>query len=105
MALALASDRFILTAPSGYLGAVAGLLSTQKYFQSPTFKTLRGIAAPKFDFSNGDLKTLLTAGLLPIDTLPRKGVAVVKGIATSQYQINVQRTADPGAIMVHQISR
>lgn len=104
MALALTSDRFVLTAPSGYVGAVAGLLSAQKYFQSPTFKTLRGIAAPNFDFSDGDLKTLLTAGLLPIDTLPRKGVAVVKGIATSQYQINVQRTADRAVRTVQNIA-
>lgn len=104
MALALTSDRFVLTAPSGYVGAVAGLLSSQKYFQSPTFKTLRGIAAPNFDFSDGDLKTLLTAGLLPIDTLPRKGVAVVKGIATSQYQINVQRTADRAVRTVQNIA-
>ncbi|MEM6621902.1 MAG: phage tail sheath subtilisin-like domain-containing protein [Pseudomonadota bacterium] len=104
MAAALTSDRFVLTAPSGYVGAVAGLLSKQSYFQSPTFKTLRGIAAPNYDFSDGDLRALLNAGLLPIDTLPRKGVAVVKGIATSQYQINVQRTADRAVRTVQNIA-
>lgn len=104
MALALSSDRFVLTAPSGYVGAVAGLLSKLKYFESPTFKTLRGIAAPNFDFTEGDLKALLTGGILPIDTLPRKGVAVVKGIATSQYQINVQRTADRSVRTVQNIA-
>ncbi len=94
MALTLTSDRFVLVAPSGYVGAVAGLLSKLDYFRSPTFKTLRGIPALNFDFTDGDLKALLTAGLLPVDNLARKGVAVVKGIATSQYQVNVQRTAD-----------
>lgn len=104
MAAALTSDRFVLTAPSGYVGAVAGLLSKLRFFQSPTFKTLRGIAAPNYDFSDGDLRALLNAGLLPIDTLPRKGVAVVKGIATSQYQINVQRTADRAVRTVQNIA-
>ena len=104
MALALTSDRFVLTAPHGYVGAVAGLLSKLKYFQSPTFKTLRGITAPNFDFSDGDLRALLNAGILPIDTLPRKGVAVVKGIATSQYQVNVQRTADRAVRTVQNIA-
>ncbi len=94
MAAVLTSDRFVLVAPSGYVGAVAGLLSKLDYYRSPTFKTLRGIAALNFDFTDGDLKALLTAGLLPVDNIARKGVAVVKGIATSQYQINVQRTAD-----------
>ena len=104
MAAALTSDRFVLMAPSGYVGAVAGLLSKLRYFQSPTFKTLRGIAAPNYDFSDGDLRALLNAGLLPIDTLPRKGVAVVKGIATSQYQVNVQRTADRAVRTVQNIA-
>lgn len=104
MAAALTSDRFILTAPSGYAGAVAGLLSKLRYFESPTFKTLRGIAAPNYDFSDGDLKALLTAGLMPVDTVPRKGVAVVRGIATSQYQVNVQRTADRAVRTVQNIA-
>ena len=34
------SDHFILTAPTGMEGAMAGLLGLQDYFQSPTFKTV-----------------------------------------------------------------
>ncbi|MBK5926164.1 hypothetical protein [Rhodobaculum claviforme] len=104
MAAALTSDRFVLAAPSGHVGAVAGLLSALPYFHSPTFKTLRGIAEPNFAFSDGDLRALLTAGLLPVGSVPRKGVAVVKGIATSQFQINVQRTADRAVRKVQNIA-
>lgn len=104
MAATLTSDRFILCAPHGTVGAVAGLVSGLSYFQSPTYKTLRGIAAPNFDFTDGDLRALLTAGILPVDRLPGKGVAVIKGIATSQYQINVQRTADRAVRLVQNIA-
>lgn len=104
MASVLTSDRFVLTAPHGTVGAVAGLVSGQQYFRSPTYKTLRGIAAPSFDFTDGDLRALLRAGLLPVDKLPRKGVAVIKGIATSQEQINVQRTADRAVRTVQNIA-
>ncbi|WP_342078163.1 phage tail sheath subtilisin-like domain-containing protein [Yoonia sp. SS1-5] len=104
MAGVLTSDRFVLTAPFGTVGAVAGLVSGQQYFRSPTYKTLRGIVAPNFDFTDGDLRALLRAGLLPVDKLPRKGVAVIKGIATSQEQINVQRTADRAVRTVQNIA-
>lgn len=104
MASVLTSDRFVLTAPHGTVGAVAGLISGQQYFRSPTYKTLRGIVAPNFDFTDGDLRALLRAGLLPVDKLPRKGVAVIKGIATSQEQVNVQRTADRAVRTVQNIA-
>lgn len=104
MAGVLTSDRFVLSAPHGTVGAVAGLVSGQQYFRAPTYKTLRGIAAPNFDFTDGDLRALLRAGLLPVDTLPRKGVAVIKGITTSQEQINVQRTADRAVRTVQNIA-
>ncbi len=104
MAGVLTSDRFVLSAPHGTVGAVAGLVSGQQYFRSPTYKTLRGIVAPNFDFTDGDLRALLRAGLLPVDTLPRKGVAVIKGITTSQEQINVQRTADRAVRTVQNIA-
>jgi len=104
MAGVLTSDRFVLSAPHGTVGAVAGLVSGLQYFRAPTYKTLRGIVAPNFDFTDGDLRALLTAGLLPVDTLPRKGVAVIKGIATSQEQINVQRTADRAVRTVQNIA-
>lgn len=104
MAGVLTSDRFVLTAPHGTVGAVAGLISGLQYFRAPTYKTLRGIAEPNFDFTDGDLRALLRAGILPVDKLPRKGVAVIKGIATSQYQINVQRTADRAVRTVQNIA-
>lgn len=104
MAGVLTSDRFVLSAPHGTVGAVAGLVSGQQYFRAPTYKSLRGIIAPNFDFTDGDLRALLRAGLLPVDTLPRKGVAVIKGITTSQEQINVQRTADRAVRTVQNIA-
>jgi len=41
--LTLNSDRFILVAPHGYTGAVAGLVGNLPVHQSPTFKNVSGI--------------------------------------------------------------
>jgi hypothetical protein len=45
MAPALLSDRFVLLAPHGVVGAVAGRIGSLGYFESPTFKTISGIGS------------------------------------------------------------
>ncbi len=105
MAATLTSDRFVLVAPQGYLGAVAGLVGGLEYFQSPTFKTLRGVTSLTFDFSDSDLRSLLQAGVLPVDKVPRRGFAVVRGITTEVSQINVTRIADRAVRHVQNIAQ
>ncbi|MEM7587644.1 MAG: phage tail sheath protein [Acidobacteriota bacterium] len=105
MAQTLTSDRFVLTAPHGYLGAVIGRVGGLDYFQSPTFKTLRGVTSLSFDFSDSDLRDLLTNGLLPVDRVPRKGFAMVRGITTDGGQINVTRIADRAVRHVQNIAQ
>ncbi len=105
MSETLTSDRFVLVAPHGYLGAVAGRVGGLEYFRSPTFKTLRGVTSLTFDFSDSDLRTLLQAGVLPVDRVPRQGIAVVRGITTDVSQINVTRIADRAVRHVQNIAQ
>jgi hypothetical protein len=105
MGARLPSDRFILVAPNGYLGAVIGMVAGLKYFESPTFKTLPGVASLNFDFSDSDLNALLQNGVCAVDMVPRKGIACVKGITTTQEQINVTRVADRAVRTVQNIAQ
>jgi hypothetical protein len=90
----LASDRFILVAPYGYVGAVAGLISKLSYYESPTFKPLSGIAKLDRTYLPSEQMKLLNNGILPLDAMKGKGIIVVKGITTSKEQISVMRIAD-----------
>lgn len=90
----LASDRFILVAPYGTAGCVAGLISKLNYFESPTFKALSGIADIERRYTPSEQMKLLTNGVLPIDAVKGRGIIVVKGITTSKEQISVMRIAD-----------
>ena len=93
-------------APRGYLGAVVGRVSSLAYFESPTFKTLGGVVDLTFDFSDSDLRQLLQGGVLPVDRVPRKGIAIVKAITTTVTdQIGVQRIADRSVRHVQNISQ
>jgi hypothetical protein len=91
----LASDRFVLVAPYGYAGAVAGLISRLNYYDSPTFKALNGIAKiePR-PYLPSEQTKLLNNGILPLDAIKGRGIVVVKGITTSKEQISVMRIAD-----------
>jgi len=88
------SDRFILTAPHGTLGAVAGLISRLNYYESPTFKTLNGLSKLETAYTPSQQMELLKAGVLPIEAQRGRGIIVVKGISTSKEQISVTRIAD-----------
>ncbi len=105
MASTLTSERFVLVAPHGYLGAVVGRVAGLLYFESPTFKTLAGVTDLSFDFSDPQLRELLEAGVLPVDRVPRKGIAVVRGIFTDNSQISVQRIADQAVRQVQNIAQ
>ena len=88
------SDRFVLVAPYGYTGAVAGLIGNLQVHESPTFKNLSGIGAFNHKYSPTNLKELLKANILALEAKKGKGIIIEKGIATSGEQISVTRVAD-----------
>jgi hypothetical protein len=90
----IASDRFVLVAPYGLAGAVAGLISKLDYYESPTFKPLTGVASLEKRYTPSEQMKLLTNGVLTIDAVRGRGIIVVKGIATSKEQVSVMRVAD-----------
>jgi hypothetical protein len=90
----IASDRFVIVAPYGLAGAVAGLISKLDYYESPTFKPLTGIANIEKRYTPSEQMKLLTNGILTIDAVRGRGIIVIKGIATSREQISVMRVAD-----------
>jgi len=90
----LASDRFVIVAPYGNLGAVAGLISRLNYYESPTFKTLSGISKLEANYTPSEQMELLKAGIVPIEAQRGRGIIVLKGISTSKEQISVTRIAD-----------
>jgi hypothetical protein len=92
----VASRRFILVAPGGAEGAVAGLLGRLDVFQSPTFKTLGTVSAPLVPYTDSDLNRLVgpDGNVCVVTSRRGRGTIVVKGIAADGFQINVLRTAD-----------
>lgn len=95
-AAVVASRRFVLVAPGGAEGAVAGLLGRLDVFQSPTFKTLGTVGVALVPYSDSDLNRLVGPdGNVCVVTAKRgRGTIVVKGIAADGFQISVLRTAD-----------
>ena len=100
----LASDRFVLVAPHGCLGAVAGLVSKLNYFESPTFKPLSGVPRLEQSYTPSEQMELLKGGVLPLEAQRGRGIVVVKGIATSKEQVSVTRVADHAVRGVKNIS-
>jgi hypothetical protein len=90
----LASDRFVIVAPHGVSGAVAGLISKLNYYDSPTFKPLTGISDLETRYTPSQLMKLLNNGILPLEARRGRGIIVEKGITTSKDQISVMRIAD-----------
>ncbi len=90
----LATDRFVLVAPYGNLGAVAGLISRLNYYESPTFKPLSGISKLEVNYTPSEQMELLKVGIIPLEAQRGRGIIVVKGISTSKEQISVTRIAD-----------
>jgi len=88
--------RFVLVAPPGAEGAVAGLVGRLAPQDSPTFKSvpLFGLAPAKFRES--ELNRLLgsTINLLVVQERAGRGVVVLRGLDTSGDQVSVTRVAD-----------
>ena len=92
--IVMASDRFVLVAPYGNLGALAGLVSRLNYFESPTFKPLSGISKLEKNYTPSEQMEMLKAGMIPLEAQRGRGIIVIKGISTSKEQISVTRIAD-----------
>jgi hypothetical protein len=90
----IGSDRFVITAPHGVVGAVAGLVGQLTYYYSPTFKAVTGFTTLERDFSPTDLRTLLRANIVPLDAKKGKGIIIIRGLTTDGDQISVRRVAD-----------
>lgn len=88
------SDNFILVAPAGAAPGVAGLLSLQDYFQSPTFKTVAALGVAPGAYTDTQLSQLVGGNVVVVNSKRKRGIIVVKGVLTSGRQINVQRTAN-----------
>lgn len=94
MADLLRSDRFVLLAPHGVLGATIGRIGSLPYHQSPTFKTLAGLGDLRPALRVEQQRQYLQQSIVPIAEVPGRGIAVVRGLTTDGDQINVRRIAD-----------
>jgi hypothetical protein len=94
MANTLLSERFVLLAPHGVAGAVAGRIGGLEYYQSPTFKTISGIASLSRALPQEEQNGLLKANVVPIVNQQGRGVIVLRGLTTDGDQISVRRVAD-----------
>ncbi len=93
LATALVSDRFVLVAPEGVVGAVAGRVGNLPYFHSPTFKRLAGLGAlPSLSLERQ--RGLLRANIVPVALQRGKGTIIIRGLTTDGDQISVRRVAD-----------
>ncbi|MFE8599108.1 phage tail sheath C-terminal domain-containing protein [Archangium violaceum] len=90
----LVSDRFVLVAPNGVVGAVAGVVGNLSYFDSPTFKRVSGLGVLDNAITVEDQRALLTGRVVPVVTERAKGTVVLRGLTTDGDQINVRRVAD-----------
>ena len=94
MASTLLSDRFVLLAPHGVAGAVAGRIGSLGYFESPTFKTLSGMGSLSRALPLEEQASLLSSSVVPVVEQRGRGVIVLRGITTDGDQISVRRIAD-----------
>ncbi|MFN7915204.1 MAG: phage tail sheath C-terminal domain-containing protein [Vicinamibacterales bacterium] len=88
--------RFVLVAPAGAEGAVAGLIGRLNPQESPTFKPVPLFGRAPASFRQGDLNRLLgpTTNLLVVQDRAGHGVVVLRGLDTSGDQVSVTRVAD-----------
>ncbi|HVE70022.1 MAG TPA: phage tail sheath C-terminal domain-containing protein [Thermoanaerobaculia bacterium] len=88
--------RFVLVAPAGAEGAVAGMVGRMNPQDAPTFKgvTLFGLSPARY--SESRLNKLLgpNVNLLVVQDRAGRGVVVLKGIDTTGDQVSVTRVAD-----------
>jgi hypothetical protein len=94
LATKLLSDRFVLLAPYGVVGAAAGRVGSLDYFQSPTFKALTGVSSLSRAIPLEEQGQLLQASVVPVVEQRGRGVIVLRGLTTDGDQISVRRVAD-----------
>jgi len=89
----LVSDRLVLVSPFNTVGAVAGLVGSLDYFQSPTFKTVAlGTVSPAIGVESQ--QALLQLKTVPIVAQRGRGIIVLRGLTSDGDQISVRRVAD-----------
>jgi hypothetical protein len=95
-AAAIRNRRFVLVAPAGGEGAVAGMVGRLNPQDAPTFKSCPLFAIPPATFRESELNVLLgpTTNLLVVQDRVGRGVVVLKGIDTTGDQVSVTRVAD-----------
>jgi hypothetical protein len=88
--------RFVLVAPPGAEGAVAGMIGRLNPRDSPTFKSVPLFGIAPAQFRESELNRLLgsTTNLLAVQERVGRGVVVLRGLDTSGDQISVTRVAD-----------
>ena len=88
--------RFVLVAPPGAEGAVAGLVGRLDPRDSPTFNPTPLFGIPPATFRDSELNRLLgsTTNLCVVENRAGRGVVVLRGLDTSGDQISVTRVAD-----------
>ena len=93
---AVRNRRFVLVAPAGAHGAVAGMIGRMTPQFSPTFKPVPLHGIPPATYRESQLNRLLgpTTNLLVVQNRAGRGVVVLKGINTIGDQISVSRVAD-----------
>ena len=95
-AAALRNRRFVLVAPAGAEGAVAGMIGRMRPQDSPTFKPTPLFTIPPATYRESELNRLLgpTINLCVVQFRQGRGVVVLKGIDLTGDQISVTRVAD-----------
>jgi hypothetical protein len=88
--------RFVLVAPSGAEGAVAGVVGRLDPQDSPTFKSVPLFGVRPAGFRESQLNQLLgsTMNLCVVQDRAGHGVVVLRGLDTTGDQISVTRVAD-----------
>lgn len=95
-AASVRNRRFVLVAPSGAEGAVAGLVGRMNPQDAPTFKAVPLFGIAPANYRESELNRLLgsSINLLVVQDRAGRGVIALKGIDTTGDQISVTRVAD-----------
>ena len=85
--------RFVLVAPTGAAGAVAGVVARMNPQDSPTFKSIPLFGVPPAAYRASELDRLLgpAVNLAVVQERTGRGVVLLRGIDTSGDQISSSR--------------
>jgi hypothetical protein len=95
-ASAVRNRRFVLVAPPGAAGLVAGSIGRLPSHHSPTFKPLPLHGTAPSEYRESQLNRLLgpSTNLLVVQERAGRGIVVLRGLDTTGDQISVTRVAD-----------